>query len=309
MCGTWLTHVLPQDTFYVSPYLTCEECNGLVYIDASALRSRLGLTQLVNEAHPSLDEDEDGQIIEEPAHGIKLPMEPLPPCPGCGRTNTFRIGASDLTMLLAGNAEELARRKRVQKRMAKKIQGCYRFYLRRRYGRAQRHAIIIRRMLESRCAASIQAMGRGRLGRRRFVVEKSLKVIKESHSILLKRALHSAEYSSRGKVFWYKTKTELTILYRDYYQLVERTGYNPAICVVETNINEIAQRILDREAELCTRVQARWRGIVVRRYVSLVHAAFSLVHAAFSLVHAVFVALFTPCLWPLVHSRLFVAGT
>jgi hypothetical protein len=243
---------LTKDTFYVSPYLTCEECNGIVYIDATALRSRLGLSHLENT---------------EQGEGIKLPMEPLPPCPGCARTNTFRIGADDLTRLLAGNAEELARRKRVMKRMAVRLQRCYRFYLRRRYGRAQRHAILIRRMLEARCAAAIQAMARGRLGRRRFQVEKSLVVIKQSHLILLNRALHSRDYHK--KVYWYKTKTELDILYADYYQLVERTGFNPPICIVEDNINEIAQRILDREAELCTRVQARWRGIVVRRYLNV----------------------------------------
>ena len=196
-----------------------------------------------------------------------LPPEPLPPCPGCGRTNTFKIGAEDLTLLLASNLEELERRKRVQKRKAKMIQNCYRYYLRRRYGRAQRHAIIIRRMLEARCAAAIQAMVRGRMGRRRFDVEKALVVIKHSHKMLLDRALHSKDYHAR--VYWYKTKTELDVLYSDYYVLCERTGYNPPLCVVETNIKEIAKRILEREAELATRVQSRWRGIVVRRYLSV----------------------------------------
>ena len=151
--------------------------------------------------------------------------------------------------------------------MAKKIQECYRYYLRRRFGRAQRHAIIIRRMLESRCAAAIQAMVRARLARRRFAVEKALLVVKQSHKMLLDRALHYEGYHKR--VFWYKTKTETDILYEDYYMLVERTGYNPPLCVVEENIKEIAQRIIDREAELATRLQARWRGIVVRRYLAV----------------------------------------
>jgi len=202
--------------------------------------------------------------------------------------------------------------------MAKKIQECYRYYLRRRYGRAQRHAIIIRRMLEARCSAAIQAMVRARLARRRFVVEKvrldeerkragakrqllqcltfpslasiappcsslrssplssplssprssqALLVIQDSHKMLLNRAINWAGYHKR--VYWYKTKTELAVLYEDYYMLVERTGFNPPLCVVEENICEIAQRIKDREAELACRVQARWRGIVVRRYLSI----------------------------------------
>ena len=101
---------LRKDTFYTSPYLTCEECNGLVYVDASALRNRIDLKQF----------EEDWETGER-NEGIVLPPEPLPPCPGCGRTNTFRIGAEDLTLLLASNLEELERKKRVQKRMAKKV--------------------------------------------------------------------------------------------------------------------------------------------------------------------------------------------
>ena len=122
-------------------------------------------------------------------------------------------------------------------------------------------------MLEARCAAAIQAMVRGRMGRRRFDVEKALVVIKNCHKLLLDRALNSKDYHSR--VYWYKTKTELDVLYEDYYVLIERTGYNPPLCVVETNIKEVAKRILEREAELATRVQSRWRGIVVRRYLSV----------------------------------------
>ena len=36
---------LKRDIFYVSPYLTCGECNGLVYIDADKLRQRIDLQQ------------------------------------------------------------------------------------------------------------------------------------------------------------------------------------------------------------------------------------------------------------------------
>ncbi|GMI46500.1 hypothetical protein TrCOL_g10357 [Triparma columacea] len=251
---------LQRDLYYVSPYLTCEECNGLVYIDAAKLRNRIALSKFGE----TVDEETGERVKDE---SWKLPPEPLPPCPGCGRTNTFRIGADDLTLLLAANVEELERRKRVQKRMAKKIQECYRYYLRRRYGRAQRHAIIIRRMLEKRCAAAIQAMVRARLARRRFVVEKALLVIKEAHKMLVNRALHWEGYHKR--VFWYKTKTELAVLNEDYYMLVERTGFNPPLCVVEENICEIAKRIKDREYELACRLQARWRGIVVRRYLNV----------------------------------------
>ena len=263
------TSALQKDLFYISPYLTCEECNGIVYIDASKLRSRLNLNQFERvpppPKEPGMESDEEEE--EDPHKQMVIPSEPLPPCPGCHRTNTFRIGATDLTMLLASNVEELARKKRVQKRMAIKLQRCYRYYLARRYGRAQRHALIIKRMLDFRCASAIQAMARGRLGRRRKYVEEALVVIKKAHNLLLNRALYAKNYQMR--VFWYKTKTELDILYSDYYVLVERTGHNPPLCIVEDNVKEIARRILDRISELATKVQARWKGISVRRYLNV----------------------------------------
>jgi hypothetical protein len=103
---------LQRDLYYISPYLTCEECNGLVYIDAAKLRNRIALSKFGE----TVDEETGERVKDE---SWKLPPEPLPPCPGCGRTNTFRIGADDLTLLLAANVEELERRKRVQKRMAR----------------------------------------------------------------------------------------------------------------------------------------------------------------------------------------------
>jgi hypothetical protein len=286
------TDVLRKELFYVSPYLTCEECNGIVYIDAAILRSRLGGIDKLDVYSCDEKEDEDDNIPPPPTstysvnaptqaavktskkkkkkkRNLTIEPEPLPPCPGCLKTNTFRIGAEDLTTLLASNKEELARRKRVKKRMIVKIQKFYRAYLARCYGRAARHAILIARMLKARSCAAIQAMARARAGRKRRIVEEALLVIKNAHVILLNRAKNIVPPGSRMKIFWYKTKNETDVLFKDYYTLVDRTGYNPPLFIVEANILEIAKRILIREAELCTNVQKRWRGIVVRRYLNV----------------------------------------
>eukprot|EP00903_Cladosiphon_okamuranus_P009418 g8982.t1 len=68
-------------------------------------------------------------------------------------------------------------------------------------------------------------------------------------------------------VFWYKNEAEEEQLYADYRMLVQRTGFRPPRTVVEQNIREIATRVLEREAELVSRIQARWRGLSVRRYL------------------------------------------
>ena len=62
---------LHRDLFYVSPYLTCGECNGLVYIDASALRSRLALGQF--EKRDVADGDDEDSEDADTDSGLVLP--------------------------------------------------------------------------------------------------------------------------------------------------------------------------------------------------------------------------------------------
>ena len=58
--------------------------------------------------------------------------------------------------------------------------------------------------------------------------------------------------------------------------LIERTGFNPPTCQVEENIKEIAQRILDREAELATRMQVGVVASLWRLYTTLHYTTLSL---------------------------------
>eukprot|EP00904_Undaria_pinnatifida_P001558 jgi/Undpi1/11402/HiC_scaffold_30.g13699.m1 len=74
---------LRRPLFYKSGHLTCTKCNGLTFIDASALRSILELRAL---------ETSTGRIRPEC----------LPPCVGCGETAGLRVGAHDFLSLIEG---------------------------------------------------------------------------------------------------------------------------------------------------------------------------------------------------------------
>uniref|UniRef100_A0A7S2R5D9 Uncharacterized protein n=1 Tax=Rhizochromulina marina TaxID=1034831 RepID=A0A7S2R5D9_9STRA len=235
---------LQKDLFYWSPFLTCSKCNNMAIIDSMNARSFSGLmqTSLAKTAR----------------------AEPLPKCSVCGSTQDWWVGSHDLTKFIGASREELEALLRRQKKAVVVIQRSYRFYLRRQWGRAERQRKKIRAMLEYRAASIIEALIRGRLGRRKAKTTVSIRIIMRAHSKLVSRAVSDRSYKRR--VFWYKPD-QLKILYLDYVVLCERTGFQPPRVVVEENLKEIARRIRIREAFLTTLVQKRWRGITVRRFM------------------------------------------
>ena len=118
----------------------------------------------------------------------------------------------------------------------------YRFYLRRQSARARRTRDKVQEYLECRCAAIIQSILRGRLGRRKARTCAYLSYIRKAHPISLTKAL------SRGgevKVFWYKSKEQVRLLFSNYLLLTERTGFTPPRYIVEANIHEIVRPLSD----------------------------------------------------------------
>ena len=57
------------------------------------------------------------------------------------------------------------------------------------------------------------------------------------------------------------------MLYDNYLELVERTGFVPARLLVERNVAEMARRVVERKSMLIVLVQRRWRGFMARRMV------------------------------------------
>ncbi|CAM9383604.1 unnamed protein product, partial [Scytosiphon promiscuus] len=212
---------LQRPLFYKSGYLSCTKCNGLTFIDASALRTVLELNGVVDVG--------------------KARPESLPPCAGCCETSGLKVGAHDFLILIEGGKEALARRRRLERVASKTIQRAFRRHLHIQWRKAEivRQRTIV--LLRYRSAQVIQAILRGRLGRRVFETEKWLREVKKAHRLLIKHALD--HYPSRKRVFWYKNEAEEDQLYADYRMLVKRTGFRPPRTIVEQNIREIGERV------------------------------------------------------------------
>lgn len=97
-----------------------------------------------------------------------------------------------------------------------------------------------------RCAAIVDALVRGRLGRRRARTCDQLRYIRKAHPISLTKALSPG---GEVKVFWYKSKEQIRLLFDNYLLLAERTGFLPSRYIVEANVAEITRRIKVRESE------------------------------------------------------------
>jgi hypothetical protein len=156
-------------------------------------------------------------------------------------------------------------RKRKMQKAIKTIQKNFRAYLRRMYSTAAARARKALEKLYYQAVTTINRTARGRLARRRFITEKYLLEIKNSHVVLLNHALKKRK--NGRTVFWYKRKDEVNLLYENYITLCSRTGFQPPRMAVEENIKEIYTRIVARKYELVTIIQKRWRGLMCRRIV------------------------------------------
>jgi hypothetical protein len=243
---------LEKSMFYMSPYVTCKWCNLVNHVDVNAVRRMM---------HLKIDKS-DNSFTPFP--------EKLPPCKQCERVDHFIIGIHDFAPEIeAREAEERIKAAR-EHAASVVLQRSYRSYLRRMYGSAFSAKAAAERLLFYKAATAINAVARGRLARRRIVCERHLKVIKDAHPILLKHALkNKADGVKRLKVFWYRRKEQVDLLFRDYVALLDRMGHSPPRSVVEANCAEIARRILERKAELILMIQKRWRGFLARRIVRL----------------------------------------
>ena len=242
---------LAKKIFYTSPYITCVSCNAIAFVDPSDFKRADN-----NKSTVKLSIENECAISSESTA-----------CPNCGQTNSIAIGAHELTDGIA-NSERIQTRDALNRTIkAMVIQRAFRFYQSRLYGRAQRRVILIKQLLHDRCAAIIQSMARMKMARRRLKVEQAIKVIRSSPPHLLKRAIDPSYYPNRQSVFWFQTHQEMDTLFLDYYTLVERMGHHHKYHELEANIFEISQRILDRAAALCIRIQSQWRGILMRKFV------------------------------------------
>mmetsp|Transcript_2309 Transcript_2309/g.7242 ORF Transcript_2309/g.7242 Transcript_2309/m.7242 type:complete len:531 (-) Transcript_2309:807-2399(-) len=236
---------LERPMFYLTPYLTCDKCNSLMFIDAANARNF-------------------GARMSRDTCKRRADDEVLGMCPSCASTANLQLGAHDFLDKIAGNKAELIQKIKIRHSAAFLVGRSYRFYLQRQCARAHRTRAKVWGYLNYFCAAIIEAILRGRLGRRRAQTCAQLHYIRKAHPISLNKALSPG---GEIKVFWYKSKEQVRLLFENYLVLAERTGFLPPRYVVESNVREIARRIKVREYVLITLVQSRWRGITVRKLI------------------------------------------
>jgi len=235
------------DSHYFSPYLTCGECNAVAFVDVGKVEKALRLAASVTRLEESGLDD----------------LEVLPVCSGCGMTSGWVVGVRDLREHIAKNAAQRRKELRIMKRCAIKLQAIVRGMRARKFVGQKLAEQREKFALEARCATLISSSYRGYLGRRRAMVEKCLRRIRNAHPRILRNGLHA-----RGnRVFWYRRKPELDLLYRNYRLLVSRTGHEPPLHQVEANIIEIERRVVAGEDEEATIIQARVRGVLGRRFI------------------------------------------
>lgn len=240
---------LQKSLFYMSPYMTCRWCNLVNHVDISIVRRTIHLKKRGMSASNN---------------------EKLPPCKQCERADYFEVGIFDFSKEIAIREEEAKIKKERELAAVIILQRSYRHYLRRMFGAAFSKKMAAERLLYYKAATAINAVARGRLARRRIVCERHLKIIKEAHPILLKHALkNKADGKKKLKVFWYRRKEQVDLLFRNYVALLDRMGHDPPRSVLERNIAEISRRIVARKAELIIMIQKVWRGFLGRRVVKL----------------------------------------
>ncbi len=233
--------------FYLTPYLTCAECNTVTFINAEALEKAL--------------------LADIEGNAGTLDLEALPECPGCNRTYAYHVGAKDLSALIAANKRELAKRRARELAAALIFQRRSRgIFGRQEYQRRLGARALFRRLL-NRGAVIIQSQYRGRLGRREGVTELALQLIDGAHRKLLKMSLVN-RFGLR-RVFWFKSKSELKLLFKDYKLLSVRLGNDPAVHQIEWNCAEIARRIFKLQCAFATRIQKVFRGLLGRNFIRL----------------------------------------
>jgi len=236
--------ILPCDhDFYLSPYLTCGECNSIAFIDSKTIKAALILVDNVS---------------------MGLLVEALPQCPGCRRTHAWFVGALELGDHIKGNSRERKQLAKQKNKSAVKVQSIVRSI------QARAKAIRIKKEKTTydayiyRIASRMAALVKGKMDRRAALVERSLNRIKICHKIVLTEALRPKDGIP---VFWYKRKEQVSLLYKNYKVLVERTGNNPPLWRVEENINTIACRVHQIECARAAAIQKRVRGMIGRKFI------------------------------------------
>lgn len=244
---------LQKTIFYMDPFITCQWCNMVTFVDVMAIRRSLALPDDVSKS-------------------LSLNLESLPPCRRCGKAEYLEVGSHDFSELIANREKVAAEKARRELAACRVIQRAYREHLRRAYARAAAAARLALAKLQAKAATRINSCARYRLAGRRVRTERYLLKIKTAHPVLLAYALRQPKksdrrFNSKAKTFWFEREIELNMAFRNYVELAERLGWQPTRAQMEANFAEISKRIVARQDDLLSLVQRAWRGFMARRIV------------------------------------------
>lgn len=233
-------------SYYVSPWVTCAECNALNWVE--------------------------GYVFAPSKRGLAAPSVPLPVCVGCGHAVEFRAGAADLSGLVAEKRAAVAAAAARRVAAATTLAGAWRCYTSRRMLALLRELERRRRERMRWAATALQKLWRGLTSRRTGTTQRYLRRIARAHAETLWAALHgapSADPLRPKRVFWYKRREEQDLICEDYRLFVARTGNQPPLRVVEDNIIELGRRIDEYETARAILIQKMFRSLAARVFVRM----------------------------------------
>jgi hypothetical protein len=243
--------------FYISPYLTCGECNTVCFINAVQLEKALERNTVVFDDLSAEDQKEYSEA--------SLNIEALPPCPGCNRTYKFLVGAHDLSAIINMDKKAQAERKRQEFLASRLLQARIRGIFARKDAKRRAKAKALYARLLNRAATIIQTHYRGHRARIVAITERALDLIDKAHPRLLKTAMFNK--FGYKKVFYFKKRTEQKLLHDNYRVLIERLGNRPQMYQVEWSMQEIARRIFRLQCNFAIRIQKLVRGVIGRNFI------------------------------------------
>lgn len=235
---------------YLSPYLTCLECNAINMINANILLS----------VKTTLDRH-GGASLQNP--------QALPACVGCHRTRGLVLGARNLQKEINQNQSALQIYLKARENAALLLQRLYRGHrTRQELNRIEKIAQDkIKR--DRQAATTIQSYIRGTIGRRTIMVNSALRLIQDACPVVRRQITMNLYPIGARKISWYDSEA-LEAIYVDYRRYLSSIGHTIPLGMMESNLIEIARRILQYEDEMARRIQLKWRFNKCRQVIRTV---------------------------------------
>ncbi|KDO29094.1 hypothetical protein SPRG_06149 [Saprolegnia parasitica CBS 223.65] len=238
-----MNHLAPRGV-YLSPYLTCAQCNALNVVNAHRLGPATALGR------------------------HRFQREVLPVCVGCGRTLQLRVGVTNHAPVFASQAAAFHHAQHIRAAAALTLQRIVRGGLARCDADRRRRAKAARDALECRAATLLQRRVRGMQTRRRTKIQSGVSLIAWTHERLLQTLLCEAS-AATARVFWFSDTEDLALIQRDYRAYVRRAGPSMTLRRFEGNVLLLVHRIWAMQHRMAARIQARWRGVQLRHVLRI----------------------------------------